>query len=285
MESPSAGGTQLRSRPFKFAALLLALACHPAIARERAPDRIAVGLGATLAPDYEGSDDYVPTLATGALVRVDGWSVTWKGNSISADLVPEYRDQTFKIMAGPIVDLNFDRAITPHDPLVGLTRKRKIAVEGGGFVGFAKTGVLTSPYDTLSVTLTGIYDLGNVHHSLLVSPAVSYTTPLSRGAMVQVMASADVVGGRYARYYFGVGGNSATTSGLPRYQPGGGLKSLSVGLGAAVALNGDLDRRGFLIGGFCNFERLLGSFAASPVVAGRGNANQVNLTLGVGYHF
>lgn len=256
-----------------------------ATARERAPDRIAAGLGTTLAPDYEGSDDYVPTLASGALVRIDGWSITWKGSALSVDLIPEYRDQTFKIMAGPIANLNFDRAITPHDPVVGLTRKRKVAVEGGGFFGFAKTGVLTSPYDSLTVTLSAAYDLGNVHHSLIVTPSVTYSAPLSRGAMVQAMASADVVGGRYARYYFGIGGNSATKSGLPRYQPGGGLKSVSLGLGGAVALNGDLDRRGVLVGAFFNFERLLGSFAASPIVAERGNANQVNLTVGVGYHF
>ncbi|HEY6869922.1 MAG TPA: MipA/OmpV family protein [Novosphingobium sp.] len=258
---------------------------RPAMARERAPDRIAVAVGVTVAPDYEGSDDYNPTLATGALVRVDGWSVTWKGNSLSVDLIPEYRDQTFKIVAGPIIDFNFDRAITPHDPVVGLTRRRKVALEGGGFVGFAKTGVLTSAYDTVSVTLTGGYDLGNVHHSLIVTPSLTYSSPLSRGTMVQLGLSADVVGGRYARYYFGVGGNSATTSGLPRYQPGGGLKSVSIGLGGAVALNGDLDRRGFLVGGYFNFERLLGSFAASPVVATRGNANQLSVSAGVGYHF
>jgi outer membrane scaffolding protein for murein synthesis (MipA/OmpV family) len=40
-----------------------------------------------------------------------------------------------------------------------------------------------------------------------------------------------------------------------------------------------------LVGAYFNFERLLGSFAASPVVATRGNANQVAISAGVGYHF
>lgn len=256
-----------------------------AVARKLAPDRVVAAAGVILAPDYEGSDDYVPTLGMGALVRVHGHGITFKGNALSVDVVPEYRDQMFKIVAGPLVDLNFDRSAAPRDPVVALTRRRKTAIEGGGFVGFAKTGVLTSAYDTISVTLTGAYDLGNVHHSLMVTPSVDYTTPLSHAVVVEVSASADVVGGRYARYYFGVGRTSSAVSGLPRYEPHGGLKSVSVGLGAAVALSRDLERRGILLGASFNYERLLGQFAGSPLVADRGSANQASLAIGAGYHF
>jgi len=267
------------------AAIAFVAAPSTLAARDLAPDRIAVALGVTMAPDFEGSDDYVPTVGTGALARVWGRSITWKGNSLAVDLVPEYRDQNFKIVAGPLVDLNFDRALTPHDPVVALTRKRKTAIEGGGFVGFSQNGVLTSEYDSVSVTVTATYDLGNVHHSLVVSPSVSYTMPLSHAVMVNASLSADVVGGRYARYYFGVGPGSSALSGLPRYEPRGGVKSVSFGLGGGVALNGDLDRRGFLVGAVLNFERLVGSVADSPLVAIRGTPNQITGSVGVGYHF
>jgi len=265
----------------------LVLACAPtaSFAREVVPDRIAVAAGLVMAPDYEGSNDYSPTVVTGALIRLAGHAITWKGTSLSVDLIPEYRDQSFKIVAGPLVELNFDRAATPHDPVVALMRKRQTAIQGGGFVGFAKTGVLTSAYDTLSVTVAGSYDLGNVHHSFVVSPSVDYTMPLSHAVMIDVSLSADVVGGRYARYYFGVGPNSSALTGLPRYRPGGGLKSVSLGLGGAVALNGDLDRRGILIGAVVNYERLVGPFAASPLVATRGSADQATVAVGAGYRF
>jgi len=265
--------------------VLVALAPSPVAAREFAPDRIAIAVGAIIAPDYEGSDDYSPALGAGALVRVQGRSITWKGNSLSVDVVPEYRDQTFKIVAGPIIALNPGHAIAFRDPVVAPTRARKTALEGGAFVGLAKTGVLTSSYDTLSVTLAAAHDLGNVHRSLIVTPSLDYTMPVSRAVMLDISLSADLVGGRYARYYFGVDDSGSAQGGLPPYAPGGGVKSVSAGLGGVVALNGDLDGRGVLLGGVFNFERLLGAFAASPLVAQRGNPNQASVAIGVGYRF
>lgn len=264
---------------------MCALVSSPTLAREHVPDRVAVAVGVLVTPDYEGSDNYVVTPSAGALIRVSGRSITLRGSSLSVDLVPEYEDQKFKIVAGPFVNLNFDRTGVPRDPVVALTRKRKVAAEGGGFIGFVKTGVLTSPYDSLSVTLSVSRDLGTVHHSFIVTPSVDYMMPLSRGTMVGASLSADFVGGRYARYYFGIGPNSSSLSGLPQYQPGAGVKSATLSLVGAVALNGDLDRRGILVGGVVNYERLLGSFADSPVVAQRGNANQIIATMGVGYRF
>lgn len=265
--------------------LFTALLAPPAFAREHVPDRVAVAVGVLATPDYEGSDNFVVTPSAGALIRIAGRSITLRGTSLSVDLVPEYVDQKFKVVTGPLVNLNFDRTGSPRDPVVALTRKRKVAVEGGAFVGFVKTGVLTSAYDSLSVTLSASRDLGTVHHSFVITPSVDYMMPVSRGAMLGASVSADFVGGRYARYYFGVGPTSSSLSGLPQYQPGAGIKNVTLSLVGALALNGDLDRRGVLVGGVVNYERLLGSFAGSPVVAERGNANQVIATMGVGYRF
>ena len=271
--------------PLLAGAAFAALLVTPAVARERAPDHVAVAVGVLATPDYEGSNDYVLSPAGGAIVEVDGITLSWRGNALTFDLVPDYKDQTFKITAGPYVNLNFDRALVPHDPIVSLARKRKVALEGGGFVGFTKTGVLTSKYDTLSARITASYDLGNVHHSFMVTPSVEYLMPVSHRTLVGVLVSADVVGGRYARYYFGVGPNSSALTGLPQYQPGGGLKSASLAFLGAVALNGDLQKRGPVVGGTFTYERLLGSFADSPLVAQRGSANNLYATVGVGYQF
>lgn len=61
-----------------------------------------------------------------------------------------------------------------------------IAVALGGYVGLGKTGVLTSPYDTLSVTLVYGPDVGSVYGSAIWSPGITCVTPLSRKAAIGV---------------------------------------------------------------------------------------------------
>ena len=259
-------------------------ATTPVDARDRAPNRITAAAGALIVSDYEGGSRYSLAPAIGAFARLRGHAISWKGTSIAIDLVPEYRDQRAKFVAGPFVSVRLDRSETPRDPVVALLRKRKVAVEGGGFAGWTKSGVLTSPYDSLSLKLSASMDLGNVHHGFIVTPTVDYLMPISKAVLLGASASADIVGAHYARYYYGVGPRGSAASGLPQYRPDGGLKSVTLGLLGAVSLHGDL-RRGFAVGVNVNYERLLGGFARSPLVAIRGNANQVIAVAGVAYTF
>ncbi|MEO7383477.1 MAG: MipA/OmpV family protein [Novosphingobium sp.] len=254
-------------------------------ARDRSPDQAIVAVGAIAGPDYEGSDDYAIAPVGAALIRYKGYTLNFRANAVSFDVIPDHVGQNFKIDLGPYIDLNFDRAITPHDTLVSLTRKRKTALEGGGFIGITRTGVLTSAYDQLTLRITAVYDLGNVHHSFIISPTAEYLMPVSKAAVLGATLTADVVGGRYARYYFGVGPTSSALSGLPFYTPGAGVKSASLSLYGAISLRGDLQKRGLILGALVNYERLLGSFAGSPIVSARGSPNQIASTMAVAYHF
>ena len=249
-----------------------------------APDRLTVVVGAGLGSDYEGSDDYVFGPGAGAIARVHGHSIAWQGKSLGVDLVPEYRKQIFKFSVAPFVNLNLDRTGTPRDPVVALIRKRKAAVEGGVEVGFTRTGILTSQRDSLTVQVSGAYDLGSVHRSFIVKPSVTYTAPLSKAVLISASASFDVVGARYARYYFGIDSGASASSGLPFYRPSGGVKSAAVGLGGVVSLRGDL-RKGFAVGAKLQYQRLLGDFADSPIVAMRGDPNQFSAAMGLAYTF
>lgn len=262
-------------------ALAVPLSAH---ANPMAPDRLTIAAGALVVPDYEGSDDYTITPAAGALARWHGHNISLHGTALSIDLVPERDGRTFKWIVAPLASLNFDRVSTPSDPVVGLIRKRKLELELGGTVGFTKTGVLTSAYDTLTVQISGSHDVGAVSKSFIITPTVQYVMPLSKAAVVGASLSADVVGGRYARYYFGIGPISSGLSGLPQYRPSGGLKSITAGLMGAVSLHGDITR-GLAVGGLINFERLVGDFAATPLVATRGSANQFIAAIGLGYTF
>jgi outer membrane scaffolding protein for murein synthesis (MipA/OmpV family) len=249
-----------------------------------APNRVLVAAGAAVVSDYEGSNHYSLTPIAGGSARVHGHAIVWNGNSVGFDLVPEYRNQTFKFIVAPYVDLNLNRVATPHDPVVALLPKLKLAVEGGGVIGFVRTGILTSKYDSLTVQVSAAHDLGSVHRSFVVTPSIGYVAPLSKAALVSAAASFDVAGAGYARYYFGIDSAESAASGLPLYRPGGGIKSANLGLGGALSLHGDL-RKGFAVGMRLNYERLMGGFANSPIVAMQGNPNQFSATLGLAYIF
>lgn len=253
-------------------------------ASEHADDRLTVGVGGIIAPDYEGSNDTVIRPAFGALARFRGHNIAFKGTSLSVDLVPEYADQKFKIVVAPFANLNFDRSDQPRDPVVGLIRKRKVALEMGATVGVTWNGVITSKYDSLTIQVSASHDVGTVSKSYIITPTVQYLTPLSEKSLVGASLSADFVGGRYARYYFGVGPNASAASGLPIFAPSGGLKSASLGLMGAYALGHDLNH-GFALGALFNYERLFGDFARTPLVATRGSRGQFVGALGLGYTF
>jgi len=255
-----------------------------AVGEGLAADRVVVAAGAAVASDYEGSNHYSLTPIAGATARLHGHAIVWNGNSFGIDLVPEYRNQTFKLIVAPYVDLNLNRVGTPDDPIVALLPKAKLAVEGGGVIGFVRTGILTSKYDSLTVQVSAAHDLGTVHRSFVITPSIGYVAPLSKAALVSAGASLDVAGAGYARTYFGVDGAGSAASGLPIYRPGGGIKSVDLGLGGAVSLRGDL-RKGFAVGARLNYERLLGDFADSPLVAMWGSPNQFSATLGLAYIF
>lgn len=251
---------------------------------ELAPDRLSVVVGAAVANDYEGSNDFVLGPVAGAAGRLRGHLIAWQGNSLGVDLIPERRGARFKLIVAPFISLNLNRTGTPHDPIVALLPQPGMAAEGGVVVGFSRTGVLTSRFDSLTVQISGAHDLGSVHKSFIVTPTVIYTAPLSKAVMVSASAAFDVAGPGYARRYFGIDTAASEASGLPYYRPGGGVKSMSLGLSGAVSLSGDL-RKGLAVGTKLNFQRLLGEFADSPIVAMRGNPNQFSAAIGMAYTF
>ncbi len=247
-----------------------------------APDRLTLVVGAAVASDYEGSNDYILAPVAGATGRFRGHAIVWQGNSLGVDLVPEYRGTKFKFIAAPFINLNLNRTGTSHDPVVALIGKSGIAAESGIVLGFNRTGILTSRFNSLTVQVSMAHDLGSVYKSFIVSPSVAYTAPLSKSVLVSASAGFDVVGAGYARHYFGVDHDASASSGLPYYRPSGGVKSAGFGLGGAVSLNGDL-RKGFAVGAKLGYQRLLGDFAKSPIVANRGNSNQFSVTIGLAY--
>lgn len=244
-------------------------------------DMYTVGVGAAVIPDYEGSDDYRFLPAAAIRARINGISVTSNGSWVYVDLIR--KSGKFSFDAGPIAGARLDKRHHVDDAVVKLLPSRNTAIELGAFGGVSFRG-LFDPYDSLVVHLDTLHDVANAHKSTVLSPNVSYSTPLSSKTYVSLSASTDFVESRYARYYFGITPEeSLLTAGvLPSFSPDGGIKSWNVSFLLDQSITGDL-MHGFSIFGEAGHSRLLGDFRRSPLVTQRGNAAQWAGAVGVAY--
>lgn len=242
---------------------------------ETVPDSLMIAVGAASVPRFEGSSRNV-VIPVG-LVRgsVSGISFWTRGPQVLVDLVPNTSGPTWDIQLGPVAGVNFDRVRRGviGDAQMKALGRRKLPIEVGAFAGIAKTGVITSDYDTLTASVVYIHDINKAHRSYLITPQLDYGTPLSRKAYVGVSANATYVGGGYAETYFSVTPAQSLLSSLPTYTAGKGWKNYSLTTFGTYALTGDL-RRGLSIIAGVSYWRMLGNIADSPVVGIAGNRNQ-----------
>ncbi len=285
-------------RPHKLIPLTLAFAAAPLSAQTSdaaAPppppttaadvDRnsLTFGLGGAITPSYTGSDDY--NVNPGGIIRgrVAGFNFTTVGLNLFVDAVRDNGGQT-DFQLGPVVGLNLNRVNRIKDPRVKALGELDAAVEVGGYVGVARTGVITSAFDVLSVSVAYQRDVTNTHDSWRLTPQVTYGTPLSRTTFVGISADATIVGDGFARTYFGVTPAGSIASGLPAYDLGGGVQDVGINLLIGQSLSGDL-RRGWALFGIAGYSRLLGDFKRSPIVSIAGDANQFFGAIGAAYTF
>lgn len=260
------------------------LAGVPAVAQDVARETVTIGVGGAILPRYEGSNDY--SLSPAAAIRgtINGIGFSTLGTSLFVDLVPPPTDtKAGKLVVGPAAHIGLSRSSLrrTRDPQIVALGRVPIAVELGGHIGYSKTGVITSAYDTISVDLAVVHDVTGVHRSAIVTPSINYGTPLSRKAFVGISASATHVGGGYARRYFGVTPVQSAASKLRPYAPGAGFKDVTFGTLANVSLTGDL-LGGLSLFGVTSYSRLLGEIGRSPVVR---NRNQWFGSVGLAYTF
>jgi len=280
-----------------FAAAAAPLTAAPALAQDAgAPsvvsqadldrDTVTVGVAGAYVPDYQGSDDYRFVPAPAAIGSVDGFNFTLLGNRASVDLIRDKPGPGIDLQLGPIAVVNFNR--TDHksidDPRVAALPERDTAIELGGYVGIGRTGVFTSDYDRLSVSVSYRHDVSGAHRSGIWQPSVSYMTPLSTKAAVALFGSMQHVGRGYNRAYFGITPDDAIASGLPAYSARGGWNNYSLGGAFVYSLTGNLLHGMKLVAG-ANYTRLLGSAADSPIVRTAGARGQWLGAVGLAYTF
>ncbi|MEG3088485.1 MipA/OmpV family protein [Sphingomonas sp. PB4P5] len=249
-------------------------------------DTVMVAVGVATVPTFEGSDKN--RVIPAALIRgsISGINFQTRGTNLLVDLVPNAEGPGIDVQLGPIVGVNFDRTRrkTIDNARVAALGIRDTAIEVGVYAGIAKTGVITSDYDTLGVNVTYTQDVNKAHKSYLVTPTINYGTPLSRKAYVGISGNATYAGGEYADAYFSVTPSQSLVSTLPSYNAGKGWKNYSITGVATYALTGDL-LHGLSLAAGGGYSRLLNDFADSPIVRFEGNRNQWFGAVGLAYTF
>jgi len=281
----------LRTATRAALASLPLLAAAPALAQQNTDsppdltrDTVTLGVGAATVPSYDGSDKNVVTAAPLVRGRVSGINFVVLGSRAWADVIADNNGPGWDFQAGPVVNVNLNRTSRIEDRQVAALGKIDTAVEAGGFVGIGKQGLITSDYDKLTVSFSYLHDVGSVHKSYVMSPSVSYGTPLSRKAYMLLNLSGNYMGNGYAQTYFGVTPGGSARSGLPVYYARKGWKDWTLGAMGNVALTGDLTHGLSAVGGVA-YRRMLDDAADSPVVRIAGARSQWFGAVGLAYTF
>ena len=245
-------------------------------------ETITIGGGVGMTADYTGSNEYqiIPALALRGTYK--GVRFASRGTYLTADLMPKAEGK-LQFNLGPIAGVRLNRVSRPKDEIVKLLPKRKAAIELGGFAGVSLSG-LTNPFDSLSFRVDALHDINGAHGSTVISPSVSFGTPLSFKTYVSLSASADYVQDDYARTYFSIDADDAAASGLPVFDAKGGMQGWKVSLLANQAISGNL-LGGWSLFGLASYGKLRGDFADSPIVSLRGSPKQGMGAIGLAYTF
>jgi MipA family protein len=255
-------------------------------ARPTTPDlnQLTIGLGGGIGPTYDGSDSY--KFQPGGLVqgKVEGFDFAMRGLNLYVDLVREKPRAPLNISIGPVAQLRLERTGDVKDARVALLGDRKTAIELGGYVGIAKSGVLNK-FDSLGFDISYVHDVAGAHDSYVIQPSISYSTPLSRRNFALLSVSANYVGAGYGRTYFDVAPVVAATPTLTPYATNGaGFKNIGANLLLTQSLGSDA-RKGWSVFALTGYSRLLGQYARSPIVRDAGKADQFRAIAGVAYSF
>ena len=251
-----------------------------------APDRnsLTIGIGGGFGPDYEGSNE--SAFQPGGVVQgqLDGFDFQMRGTNLYIDLLRDAPRARTALTFGPVVQVRLERTGKIRDPRVAALGDRKTAVELGAYAGVSQRGVLNR-YDSVNVELSFLHDVAGARRSFLLTPSLSYSTPLSRRTYGRAILSADYVGEGYGRTYFDVTPAGAAASGLAPYATSGsGFKSAGLTTLLVRDLRGD-PRQGIGLFALAGYKRLLGQYAASPIVRDAGSADQGFVVAGLTYSF
>ncbi len=247
-------------------------------------DFLIAGGGAVAAPDYEGSDNLRIIPAAAVAGKLGGIGINARAAGIALDLWPERKGHRVGFTIGPVLRYRTNRTGISADTVVAKLGKLRGVVEGGIVIGTDFKGVLNS-HDSLSFGVDFRWDISGRGGGQIISPGISYLTPLSHAQVVGLALTSNFVDSRYAQYNFGISPAGSAASGLPVFVAKGGLKDIGIGFMTARDLSGNFLDGGLAIAGGAMYSRLQGSAADSPITSQRGKRSQWIFGAGLSYTF
>lgn len=247
-------------------------------------DYVTLGAGVAVGPSYDGSDNYVISPLPVILGSVAGIDFEPRGPGLALDFIPDKDGAKIDFILGPVGRARFNRNNSIKDDVVRNLGELDVAVELGAVAG-VKVNQLLNPFDSLTTEVDLRWDVAGAHRGQVVSPSLSYFTPIDRGTALILTVSADHVDDDYADYYFSISPAGTVASGLPSFNATGGWHSVGVSAFSAIDLDGDATNGGFAVILLGSYSRLLEDAKRSPVTSIRGNADQFFATVGIGYTF
>lgn len=247
-------------------------------------DYFVVGAGAVAVTDYEGSDDYQIAPALAFRGRVGGIGIFTRGIGIGADFMPEFEGTPIGLSLGPVIRYRSNRTGKVEDRIVRLLPRLDKTWEAGLAGGISYRGLITKK-DSLSFSSDIRWTVSGNKGGRIITPGISYFTPVSRAAGVGLTLGADHVNGDYADYNYSIDAGGSAASGLAAFKAKGGWKDWSARIVTGYDLDGDLRNGGWAVGAAVSYQRLIGSAAKSPITSVRGSRSQWMGGIGVGYTF
>ena len=247
-------------------------------------DYLTVGVGGFYGPSYEGSDDYILFPAPVIQGNLGGVAITPRPGGIALDFIPDAKDAKVGFSLGPVANIRRDRVSRIKDTVVRRLGKLDTAVEVGANAGVTVYDLVTG-YDSLTFSADARWDVAGAHKGMLWGPSVSYFTPVSKGAAINLAVSAEHMDDDFANYYFTVSPAGTVASGLPTFQARGGWKNVGINALVGVDFDGDLTNgglAGFVTGGY---TKLLNDAKRTPLTSIRGDADQWLVGAGLAFTF
>jgi len=232
-----------------------------------------LGIGAGVAPDYEGSEEFIGLPLLQARYNWgNGCYVNLLGTGMRANLIPS---SAFEF--GPMVVYRPERD-SVEEKQVDKLKKVDAATEVGAFASWS--------IDKFTLLLQAHADVTGTHDGFLIDAGAACRFPLERKMQLILVALVSYASNDYMQTYFGIDAENSSLSKLenyetlPEYKADAGIRDAGLVAVLQYKLNNDWGILGLL-----KYSRLLGDAKDSPIVIDIGDANQLMTGLLVNYSF
>ena len=263
--------TMTRTTALAAALILpLLLPSAPALAQDdggaqetKAPRRYRVGIGAQAVPSFPGSDDYsIRPMIDFSYTRDDQFEFEAPDEAIGLGLI---KTGTFEI--GPSLNIEGKRKPSKVGAPVD---KVKTTVEAGAFAQ-----LYVAPNFRLRVE--GRKGLGG-HDGWVGNAGADFVLRDGDRYLFSIGPRVTFSDAKYNQAYFGVNARESVATGLPLYDPDGGVQAV----GGTAGLQFQLGRNWGIMS-YAKYDRLIEDAGKSPLVRTYGKRDQFSGGLGLTY--